>query len=88
MSYPGDIDVVFNNDDAFKCDLESESTFNCDMGEGYIPTIYHGSTDITPTDSAQVLNTQGMVVGENIIIEPIPSNYGLITWNGSTLTVS
>lgn len=88
MSYPADIDVVFNNDDAFKCDFESDRAFNCDMGEGYVSGIYHGSTDITPTDTAQVLDTQGMVISENIVIEPIPSNYGLITWNGSTLTVS
>lgn len=49
---------------------------------------YHGDMDITPTATRQTLATADLVVDGNIIIEPIPSNYGLITWNGSTLTVS
>lgn len=88
MSYPADIDVVFNNDDAFEVDLGTEQEFHCDMGNGFIADVYAGPTDIYPSTQPQVLSTQGMVVGEDIIIEPIPSNYGLITWNGSTLTVS
>ena len=88
MSYPADIDVVFNNDDAFEVELGTEQEFHCDMGEGFISDVYHGPTDITPSNEPQVLSTQGKVVSEDIIIEPIPSNYGLITWNGSTLVVS
>lgn len=53
-----------------------------------MPDAYSGQTVVTPTQSEQVLATAGLVVPENIIINPIPSNYGLITWNGSTLTVS
>jgi len=88
MSDPAEIKVVFNNDDAFNCELSEETTFNCEMGETFIPVIYQGSTDITPGSEAQVLSTQGMVIDTDIVIEPIPSNYGLITWNGSTLLVS
>lgn len=50
--------------------------------------VYTGETNITPSTSEQVLNTTDKVVTRNIVINPIPSNYGLITWNGSTLTVS
>ena len=50
--------------------------------------VYTGETNITPSTSEQVLNTADKVVIRNIVINPIPSNYGLITWNGSTLTVS
>ena len=50
--------------------------------------VYTGETNITPSTSDQVLNTADKVVTRNIVINPIPSNYGLITWNGSTLTVS
>ena len=50
--------------------------------------VYTGETNITPSTSEQVLNTADKVVARNIVINPIPSNYGLITWNGSTLTVS
>lgn len=49
---------------------------------------YTGQTDITPTRERQVLSTQGKAVNTNIIIEPIPQNYGLITWDGTRLMVS
>ena len=51
-------------------------------------TTYTGVTEVTPTTAEQVLDTSNKVVARNIVINPIPSNYGLITWNGSTLTVS
>lgn len=49
---------------------------------------YTGATTITPSGETQILNTADKSLYENITINPIPSNYGLITWNGSTLTVS
>ncbi len=49
---------------------------------------YSGATVVTPSSEVQVLPTEEKVVLENIVINPIPSNYGLITWNGSVLTVS
>lgn len=51
-------------------------------------TPYTGSTNVIPTTETQVLPTAGTLVQEDIIVEPIPSNYGLITWNGTVLTVS
>lgn len=50
--------------------------------------VYDGITEITPSNQAQVLQTSSKVLTRNIVVNPIPSNYGLITWNGSTLTVS
>lgn len=52
------------------------------------PATYSGPLIVTPTEDTQTLDTGGKVVGGNIVIEPIPNNYGLITWNGSVLTVS
>lgn len=49
---------------------------------------YKGECDITPTDAKQVFNTEGMRCPHNFIVEPIPNNYGLITYNGSIITVS
>lgn len=49
---------------------------------------YQGDYVITPTSEVQVLETHNLVCVDNITINPVPSNYGLITWNGSTLTVS
>lgn len=50
--------------------------------------VYEGETEITPESQTQVLQTSNKALTRNIVINPIPSNYGLITWNGSTLTVS
>ena len=49
---------------------------------------YTGETEFTPSGETQVINTTGLLIPSDITINPIPSNYGLITWNGSTLTVS
>ena len=50
--------------------------------------IYEGETEVTPSDEAQVLLTSGLLMVDNITINPIPSNYGRIEWNGSIITVS
>lgn len=52
------------------------------------PPLYTGSHDFTPTNEAQVIPIDGLRSVGDIIIEPIPSNYGLITWDGSVITVS
>ena len=49
---------------------------------------YEGEYEIYPTTEEQILPTEDRNLTENIIIHPIPSNYGLITWDGATLTVS
>lgn len=49
---------------------------------------YTGPVTVTPTQSTQTLATAGLKVDSNITINPIPSNYGKITWNGSYLKVS
>lgn len=49
---------------------------------------YEGVYEFTPTDQSQTIPIAGKTPAQDIIINPIPSNYGLITWNGSTLTVS
>ena len=49
---------------------------------------YEGEYDVTPSAQEIILNTQHLRMTDNVRIAPIPNNYGLITWNGSTLTVS
>lgn len=49
---------------------------------------YQGEYEITPTPAEQNIPIQGMMATQDITIKPIPSNYGLITWDGHTLTVS
>lgn len=49
---------------------------------------YVGPYEVTPSAEAQTLETHGLVMTGNVTVAPIPSNWGLITWDGSTLTVS
>lgn len=50
--------------------------------------VYDGAYEIAPTSEAQTIPVHGFRFEQDLIIDPIPSNYGLITWDGSTLTVS
>lgn len=49
---------------------------------------YHGAVEITPSSEEQVIHTEGLFVDDPITVKAIPNNYGLITWDGSALTVS
>ncbi len=49
---------------------------------------YDGEYVFTPTQSEQNIPIKDLMARQDITINPIPSNYGLITWNGSTITVS
>lgn len=72
--------------------LQMSNLLNGELGtiQKYAPSVdvYDGATDITPSEAVQTLNTANKLVNENIIVQPIPTNYGLITWNGRTITVS
>ena len=49
---------------------------------------YTGAYSATPSASAQVFPTTGLRMTADFTVAPIPSNYGLITYNGSVITVS
>lgn len=53
-----------------------------------LPPSYEGPYEVTPGEEEQTLQTDALYMTGNITIEAIPSNYGLITWSGNTLTVS
>ena len=74
-----------------KLHVEDAASMSLDVGGDFYavgPPYYDGSYDITPCDTAQVIHMDGMRAAHDIIIEPIPSNYGLITYDGSVITVS
>lgn len=52
-----------------------------------VPT-YRGAYDFTPSDSAQTVPTDGLLMDGDLTIWPIPSDYGHIAFDGSVLTVS
>ena len=62
--------------------------FIVDQGVPIYPADYTGDYTVTPTEETQTLPTQGLMMNHDVTINPIPNNYGLITWNGSVLTVS
>ena len=49
---------------------------------------YSGPYEVTPSEETQTLETSLKTAMRDIIINPIPTNYGRVTWNGSVLTVS
>lgn len=51
-------------------------------------TPYGGEYTVTPGEERQILPTASKLMGQDMVIEPIPSNYGLITYDGSTIMVS
>lgn len=74
-------------------DGDSELTIPCDGEEGIVIQYdshaqYTGAYQITPTSQAQTIPIADLIAAQDIIIEPIPQNYGLIGWNGSFLTIS
>ena len=50
--------------------------------------VYDGEYEFAPTTETQVINTTNKTLTNNIVISPIPSNYGRITWDGGRLTIS
>lgn len=66
----------------------STSTGNPVVREYIEYPAYEGPTEVTPSQETQTLETNGLRMTDNITINPIPTNYGLITWNGSNITVS
>lgn len=56
--------------------------------EAAITEHYRGSYEFTPTSEAQTIPVSGLLAERDITIQPIPNNYGLVEWNGSTLTIS
>jgi len=50
--------------------------------------FYQGVTTVTPTRETQILHTEKTCLSKDIVVNPIPSNYGLITYNGSVITIT
>ena len=63
--------------------------FGTPMARDYIDhDAYTGSYEITPTDEAQTIPTANLLATQDFVVQPIPTNYGLVTYNGAIITVS
>lgn len=83
--------ITFAESPSFPISFESQGPINIDFGEYvevHITDYFDGAYQYTPTQSTQTIPIVGKTARSNITINPIPSNYGLITWNGAILTVS
>lgn len=49
---------------------------------------YQGEYEFTPSESTQVVQVADKTAMQDIVINPIPSNYGCISWDGRCITVS
>ncbi len=56
--------------------------------EEVLPARYDGADTVTPSGQQQRLQTEGLMMRGDVIIEPIPQNYGLVTWDGIKITIS
>lgn len=86
-----DFIAIFRESTQLSAVFSSTEAFGATFGEVYRSgeyEVYEGPTEVTPSQETQVLETEGKAVLVDITINPIPSNYGLITYNGSILTVS
>lgn len=55
--------------------------------EYHVYQNYRGRATVTPTNNYQVLYTKNRLMNQNIVVEPIPSNYGRIIWSGGYLQI-
>ena len=79
---PQTLTVSFNNTQA---NISTSSQITRDFVDR---DPYTGEYNITPSANTQTLETKNLRMTDNVTINPIPNNYGLITWNGSIITVS
>lgn len=49
---------------------------------------YEGDYEITPSEELQTLPTANRMLARNIVVAPIPKNYGRITYNGGGITIT
>lgn len=83
-------DVIFTNHTINGAIGNTNHTIEGDVQGEAMRSVpdYTGTYEVTPSSSTQTLSVSDKRMTQDVVINPIPSNYGLITWNGSYLTVS
>lgn len=84
----GDLSLLIQGDASAELLLSESAEVGIFTSIREILPVYDGETTFTPSDQQQTIETNGKSLLTDIIINPVPNNYGLITWNGSYLTVS
>ena len=76
----------------YELEIESDD-YDLEVGSAIIVNhisgdTYDGPYEVTPTAEALIIPTLGKAMEHDFVVNPIPKNYGLITWNGFEMTVS
>lgn len=70
---------------------DTDQSFSLNFGEFNVirdAEWWDGEYEITPSNETQTLATKDKAMRENLVINPIPNNYGLITYNGYEIRVT
>ena len=84
-------DLILQLDPVSGIDLALDSTDDFELiVDSAAPEypIYEGATEFTPPRETQVVLSGGKILLDNITINPIPSNYGLVTYHANIITIS
>lgn len=86
-------EIELKDDSEIEFDLENKNQIEfgfdtqVNVTTSNIPD-YDGDYEVTPSADGVTLLTQDLRMTANVVINPIPSNWGRIGWNGAYLTVS
>ena len=80
------IQVDFGDNEHFGVSFNND--LSVDFSNMHAAGEYAGMYEFTPSDVAQEIPTANKILIENIIINPIPSNYGLVAYDGSILSIT
>lgn len=83
--------ATFSETNSFTATFAESNGLTAGFGEVQYIQVgdwYEGEYEATPSDTEQRILTAGKVLAQDFIINPIPSNYGLITQVGGGIRVS
>lgn len=82
------INIDVKGAEPVKVKLKEEKPLKIEVAEtGLVTEEYKGAYSIEPTKEGGRLETKGKTLKDDIVIEPIPSYYGRIFWDGSAITI-
>lgn len=86
------IDFRIEDDEEILFEVGDDGSVDFETGDPVILSSvfpdYEGGYHFTPSPETQTIETRNRVLRERIVIDPIPRNYGRITYNGQIITVS